>query len=208
MWNERSCSPTVLPAKELRADTVWRMMDGRIFYLVFQTQWESALCRFLSYDTRLATQHQAPIRTVVLYHAGVTQAPDHIDLGVIYYQIENVYLTQLDGDAALRMVAQHLAAHACEPPDRLRLALALCMHTDDRRALFGQTLALLPHVPPDERDLVTAAIMPLAEPRLTDDELDELIKDLTKVRGPSGVDSWQRRLFFMRRGAAEQHGKL
>lgn len=150
--------PTVLPAKELRADTVWRMMDGRIFHLEFQTQRESALYRFLSYDTRLATQHQAPVRTVVLYHAGVTQAPDHIDLGVIHYQIENVYLTQLDGDAALRMVAQHLAAHAWEPPARLRLALALCVHADDRRALFGQTLALLPQVPPDERDLVTAAI--------------------------------------------------
>ena len=151
--------PTVLPAKELRADTVWRMMDGRIFHLEFQTQRESTLYRFLSYDARLATQHQAPIRTVVLYHAGVTQAPDHMDLGVIHYQIENVYLTQLDGDAALGMVAQHLAAHAWEPPDRLRLALALCMHTGDRRALFGQTLALLPQVPPDERDLVTAAIM-------------------------------------------------
>ncbi len=136
--------PTVLPAKELRADTVWRMMDGRIFHLEFQTQRESTLYRFLSYDARLATQHQAPIRTVVLYHAGVTQAPDHMDLGVIHYQIENVYLTQLDGDAALGMVAQHLAAHAWEPPDRLRLALALCMHTGDRRALFGRRWRCFP----------------------------------------------------------------
>ncbi len=173
--------PTVLPADELRADTVWRMADGRIFHMEFQTQRESSLYRFLSYDTRLAAQYHAPVRTVVLYHAGITCAPTQIDLGGIHYQIENVYLTQLDGEAALRVVAQHLAAHSWEPQDRLRLALALCMGACDRRALFGQTLALLPQVPADELDLVTAAMMALAEPQLTHDEMDRLIKELTKV---------------------------
>ncbi|PSR21707.1 MAG: hypothetical protein C7B45_09900 [Sulfobacillus acidophilus] len=173
--------PTVLPADEMRADTVWRMADGRIFHLEFQNHREPTLYRFLSYDTRLAEKYQTPVRTVILYHGAVSQAPTQIDLGVIRYQIENVYLSQLDGDAALEVVAQHLSAHTWEPPDRLRLALALCMHTEDRRALFGQTLALLPQVPLSERDLVTAAIMALAESRLTDEELDRLTKELTKM---------------------------
>ncbi len=173
--------PTVLPADELRADTVWRMVDGRIFHMEFQTQRVRTLYRFLSYDTRLAAQYEAPIRTVVLYHSEVTEAPTQADLGVIHYQIQNVYLAQLDGEAALRVVSQHLAAQTWEPPDRLRLALALCMQAGDRRALFEHTLALLPQVPPDERDLVTAAIMALAEAQLTDYEMDQLIKELTKL---------------------------
>jgi len=174
--------PTVLPADELRADTVWRMVDGRIFHLEFQTQRESTLYRFLGYDTRLAGQYRAPIRTVVLYHAGVTQAPVQIDLGVIHYQIENVYLTQLDGDAALRTVTQHLAAHTWEPPDRLRLALALCMQADDRRTLFGQTLDLIQQVPePGERELITAAILAVSDRFLTVAETHILAKELSAM---------------------------
>jgi len=139
--------PTVLPASELRADLVWRMVDGRIFHLEFQTEKESTLYRFLGYDVRLAERYQSPIRTVVLYHAGVTQAPDHMDLDSIHYQTENVCLTQLDGQAMLDVVAQHLAAHTWEPADRLRLVLALRMHADNRQALLERTLALLPQVP-------------------------------------------------------------
>lgn len=29
--------PTALPASEMRVDTVWRMVDGRLFHLEFQT---------------------------------------------------------------------------------------------------------------------------------------------------------------------------
>lgn len=173
--------PTVLPADELCADTVWRMVDGRIFHLEFQTQREPTLYRFLGYDTRLAERYHSPVRTVVLYHRDVTEAPASIDLAGIHYQIENVCLTQLDGEAALEIVAQHLAGHTWEPSDCLRLALALCMHSEERRAFFGQTLALLPQVPSPERDLVTAAIMALAESRLTNDELDQWTKELTKM---------------------------
>lgn len=42
--------PTALPAGELRADTVWRMTDGQLFHLEFQTSLEPTLYRFLEYD--------------------------------------------------------------------------------------------------------------------------------------------------------------
>ncbi len=175
--------PTHLPAGELRVDTVWRMVDGRIFHLEFQSQRESTLYRFLEYDARLVRHYEAPaIRTVILYHVPVSPAPASMDLGMIQYRVENVYLADQDGDAALGVVAQHLASDAWEPADRLRLALAMTMRAEDRRALFGQTVELIAQVPtPDEGDLVAAAIMALAEQALTDEEIERLGKELRKV---------------------------
>ncbi len=174
--------PTALPAGELRADTVWRMTDGKLFHLEFQTQLEPTLYRFLEYDARLVRQYDAPIRTVILYHSSVRSAPEAVDLGMIQYHVENVYLALHDGDAALGVVAAHLATDRWEASDRLRLALALCMHAQDRRALFGQTLELIAAVPtPEEADLVAAAIMALAEPMLLESEMIRLEKELKKV---------------------------
>ena len=101
---------------------------------------------------------------------------------MIQYRVENVYLRQFSGDDALHIVATHLASYRWEPADRLRLALALGMQSEDRRALFGQTLELLRQVPkPEERDLVTAAVLALAEPVLTDEETEALEKELKDV---------------------------
>ncbi len=53
--------PIELPAGTLRVDTVWRMVDGRLFHLEFQTSRESSLERFLEYDTRLVRRfHTSP----------------------------------------------------------------------------------------------------------------------------------------------------
>ncbi len=174
--------PTELPASALRVDTVWRMVDGRIFHLEFQTERESSLERFLDYDTRLARRYHAPVRTVVLYEARVASALDTLDLGTIQYRVENVLLRDFQGETVLEVVANHLAAHAWEPADRMRLALALGMQTEDRRALFGQTLDLIQQVPElGERELVTAAILAISDRFLTDVETDTLTRELSTV---------------------------
>ncbi|MCL5065524.1 MAG: hypothetical protein M1600_10720 [Firmicutes bacterium] len=174
--------PTELPASALRVDTVWRMVDGRIFHLEFQTERESSLERFLDYDTRLARRYHAPVRTVVLYEARVASALDTLDLGTIQYRVENVLLRDFQGETVLEVVANHLAAHAWEPADRMRLALALGMQTEDRRALFGQTLDLIQQVPePRERELITAAILAVSDRFLTVAETHILAKELSAM---------------------------
>ena len=44
--------PTELPANTLRMDKAWRMQDGRVFHLEFQSTREPTLHRFLEYDAR------------------------------------------------------------------------------------------------------------------------------------------------------------
>ena len=76
---------------------------------------------------RLARQHQAHLRTVVLYHAEVADAPEELDIGTAVYRVENVYLSDVDGDEALDAVEHHLQVGLWEAADRLRLAWALSM---------------------------------------------------------------------------------
>ena len=47
--------PTDLSANTLRLDKAWRMTDGRLFHLEFQSTRETTLHRFLEYDARLGT---------------------------------------------------------------------------------------------------------------------------------------------------------
>ncbi len=114
----------------------------------------------LEYDVRLARHHRAKIRTVVLYHAAVTQAPDELDIGTAQYRVENVFLSDQNGDAALDEVTRHVQSDKWRPEDRLRLALAVNMDLRNHEQAFERILALVPKVPDEvERDLVVAALL-------------------------------------------------
>ncbi len=174
--------PTEVPASGLRIDTAWRMRDGRVFHLEYQNDQESTLYRFLNYDVRLATRYQTGVRTVIVYHGAVRTAPSVLDLGTVRYQVDNVFLANLDGDAELDVVERHLATDSWEPGDRLRLALALNMAVEDRSYTFERVLDLVKRVPgPEETDLITSALMALAEPTLTKRERERLRKELKMV---------------------------
>ncbi|GGJ04876.1 hypothetical protein GCM10010885_12530 [Alicyclobacillus cellulosilyticus] len=174
--------PTELPANTLRNDKAWRMRDGRILHLEFQSTREPALYRFLEYDARLARAYQTDVRTVVMYHGGVTNAPEELSIGVALYRVENVYLSKLDGDEALDAVERHLSAGAWEPGDRLRLALAMNMRVRDETRAFERLLALIPAVPDEaERDLVISAILALGDQTLEEAQRARLREELKKV---------------------------
>ena len=173
--------PTELPANVLQTDRVWRMQDDWIFHLEFQSAVETDLHRFLEYDVRLARHHRTKIRPVVLYHTKVTRAPEELDIGTAKYQVENVYLSGQNGDAALAVVARHLQTNGWEPEDRLRLALAMNMDLANRKQAFEHVLALVPQVPQDERDLVVAALLALGEKGLCEAEQKRLRGELRQV---------------------------
>ena|GEM_PF-596207 len=174
--------PTELPANTLRVDMAWRMQDNLLFHLEFQSKRETDLHRFLEYDVRLARHHKKKIRTVVLYHASVTMAPEELDIGTAQYRVENVFLSNLDGNAALDEVTRHLQADEWHPEDRLRLALALSMEVRDREQAFERVLALVPKVSDEtERDLVVAALLTFGDKELGDAQRERLRKELRKV---------------------------
>lgn len=173
---------TELPANTLRMDRVWRMANQDLFHLEFQTKRESTLHRFLEYDARLANEHRVRIRTVVLYHASVTNAPAELDIGTALYRVENVFLSQLDGDQALNEVERHLRAGQWEPSDRIRQGLALNMRLESQEKTFERVRELIPQVPDEtERDLVVSAILVLGDQGLTEEQRAQLRKELRNV---------------------------
>ncbi|GGJ06834.1 hypothetical protein GCM10010885_14940 [Alicyclobacillus cellulosilyticus] len=174
--------PTELPASTLRMDKVWRMQDGQLFHLEFQSKREPTLHRFLEYDARLAHLYQARIRTVVLYHANVMAAPSQLDIGVAVYRVENVFLSRLNGDEALNAVEKHLLTGIWEPEDRLRLALAMNMQVRDHHQAFDRVLALAAMVSDDiERDLVVSAMLTFADQALDETQRLRLRRELRRV---------------------------
>ncbi|RIV22896.1 hypothetical protein D2Q93_08700 [Alicyclobacillaceae bacterium I2511] len=174
--------PTELPANTLRIDKAWRMQDGRVFHLEFQSSRETTLHRFLEYDARLARQHLTQIRTVVLYHAETSNAPSELDIGTAIYRVENVFLSQMDGDRALDEVSQHLKMRQWEPKDRLRLALALNMRVQDMSVTLNRVLELVSVVPDEtEKDLVVSAIAALGDHSFSDQQRAHLRRELRKM---------------------------
>ncbi len=112
----------------------------------------------------------------------VAHLPTEADLGTVRYQVDNVFLANLDGDAELDVVERDLATDSWEPGDRLRLALALNMAVEDRSYTFERVLDLVKRVPgPEETDLITSALMALAEPTLGKRERERLRKELKMV---------------------------
>ncbi|MCL4520733.1 MAG: hypothetical protein M1415_03955 [Firmicutes bacterium] len=169
--------PNELPANTLRLDTAWRMTDGQIFHLEFQSAPEMSLYRFLEYDARLAHAYKTSVRTVVLYHGDTRWAPSRLHIGTAAYGVENVYLSMIDGEAALDTVSTHWDAQ-----DRLRLALALNMQVNQRSTALERVVSLVVAVPDaEERDLVVSAILVLGEAGLTEAQRTWIRKELRQV---------------------------
>ncbi len=118
----------------------------------------------------------------MLYHSAVKSAPSELDIGTARYRVENIYLSDLNGDAALDEVERHLRTHDWEPKDRIKLALALCMDVKEREHAFARVLDLVPKVKDEtERDLVIAAILSLADKNLSETERIRLQKELRNM---------------------------
>jgi len=176
--------PTELDTLKQHVDMLWQMDDGRLFHLEFQTNRESSLHRFLMYDARLAEQYKVRIRTVILYHGDVKDAPEELNIGTAQYHVENVYLGKFDGDGALDVVECHLKVHEWTPEDRWRLALAMNMKfaKRSREEAVESVLRLVQLIPAQqERDFVVAGILSLTERVLTESERVRVRRELVQV---------------------------
>lgn len=176
--------PTELDTLKQHVDMLWQMDDGRLSHLEFQTNGESSLHRFLMYDARLAEQYKERIRTVILYHGNVKEAPEELNIGTAQYRVENVFLGRFDGDAALDAVERHLNTHEWTPEDRWRLALAMNMRFTkrSREEAVESVLRLVRSIAvQQERDFVVAGILSLTERVLTESERIRVRRELVQV---------------------------
>lgn len=176
--------PTELNSLAQQIDMAWLTQSGEVFHLEFQTTRESTLHRFLEYDARLARQYQTTVRTVVLYHNRVTDAPEELNIGTAQYRVENVYLNQFDGDAVLHAIERNLDFGTWTPSDRVQLALALNMRfsRQSEAQAMDQVLSLVGRVTePQERDFICAALIGLTNRVLSESEWLRMKKELKKM---------------------------
>lgn len=176
--------PTELDSVDIRqgfTDIVFELSDETIFHIEFQSKRESALYRFLLYDVRLAMKFEKKIRTVVFYIGDIFDAPDRHDIGTAQYCVENVYLNQLDGDAALDTALRHLETGDWAEQDRIRLAFALHMRFERRteEEAFEQVLDITTRIPDQyEQNYVTTLILGLAGQSITKAQRNHLLEVL------------------------------
>jgi predicted transposase/invertase (TIGR01784 family) len=158
-------------------DIVFEQASGSLLHLEFQSTPPRSLYRFLGYDLALAEHFRRKIRTVVLYSGNVQDAKETLDAGTIQYHVENLYLNQLDGDAALEIVKAHLQTQTWTPEDRVRLAFAMQMRFTARtpEEAFEEVLRLTQQVPEkDEQNYVTALIFGLSGKGLSEAQREQL----------------------------------
>ena len=137
--------------------------NGDILHLEFQSSAEKMIYRFLLYDTLLAQKTERKIRTVVFYANQVTTADHYLDIGCAQYHVENIFLAERDGDAALARVQDHVRAGMFTLEDRFELAFAPHM----KRSLgledtVRRSIALIEQIPDErERSYVAALFVEL-----------------------------------------------
>ena len=169
--------PTELPEVSIRMhviDYLVELADGSCLHLEFQsTSQPDDLVRFLLYDARLYERDRKRIRTVVIYTGGVRQAPHDLDAGCLRYQVENVYMSGLDGDRHLVALKQRAATAGLMADDALEIAVLVLMGHRARSpyevALEASNLAAA--LPEHVRDDCRSAVIGFAERQLTDGEL-------------------------------------
>jgi hypothetical protein len=152
-------------------DVVFEQRSGSLLHVEFQSTPKRSLYRFLGYDVALAEHFRRKVRTVVLYSGNVQHAEATLDAGTIQYGVENVYLNQLNGDAALDRVEAHLQIQTWTPEDRVRLAFAMQMRFTARKPeeAFEEVLRLAQQVTEkDEQNYVTALIFRLSGKNLSE----------------------------------------
>ncbi len=95
--------PTVLPvveAREKRLDFVFLLEDGSLLNLEFQTTVPANLLRRMAfYGARIVERQGRDVHTAIIYSGRIKGAPNLLQKGSLTYQVTNVYLKTLDGEA-------------------------------------------------------------------------------------------------------------
>ncbi|WP_041695629.1 transposase [Alicyclobacillus acidocaldarius] len=206
---------TEIPEVRMRqtmTDIMLELADGRLLHLEFQSTKEPMLYRFAAYDVALVERHRRAVRTVVLYTSEVQSAPSELDAGSFRYTVENVYLGQMDGDAALETVRRHLETGEWTPEDRVRLAFAFHMRFDRRTRdeAFDAIVETLQRVPDrEEQNYLAALVFGFSARVLTDEQkavlrrvlaMTELLKEIVEEAKDERSKEIAERMF--RKGAS------
>lgn len=163
--------PTELPVLEVRGqrtDLLFRLADGSILHLEFQTTRKGAdLLRFAQYNLAVVAYYHAPglrVYTVVIYGPGIPEAPDTLDTGSNVFQVRNLFLGQEDAEAVLaRLRDKQASGEPFEATDRIDLVLLPLMRQQrPLEEVLREVAAIAAGLPREERARTIGALVGLA----------------------------------------------
>jgi predicted transposase YdaD len=164
-----------------QTDLIFRLADGSILHLEFQTTRRSGdILRFAAYHLAVYERYKRPVHTVVLYGAGIRSAADTLDTGALTFRVHNIFLGREDGDATLRRLHEKVARD--EPfteTDRIDIILAPLMRRRRPIAVVARDAALLTaHLPQAQREMTVGALLGLSYPDISDEVAIAILGEL------------------------------
>ncbi len=193
--------PTELPEVSVRAHTVdylFELADGTMLHLEFQSGRHAAeLIRFLVYDALVFQRHRRQVRTAVVYTGRVRRADDRVAAGSLQYQVENVYLGAMDGDAALADLERRRREGALWREDALAIALTVLKRFTGRTRLeaVGAAMHMAAALPDEQsRTECQASVLGLAQQYLSQSQFGALagVGDVSKALDRMIEEGWIR----------------
>jgi hypothetical protein len=177
--------PTELPQLEVRTqhtDQLFRLADDSILHLEFQTtQRLGDLLRFADYSLDVCQRYGRPVWTVVLYGAGIRNAPDTWQSGSHTFRVQNILVGQEDGDAVLQRL--HEKAARGEPftaTDRVDLIFSpLMRQSRPVPDVLREAAPLTQRLPPAQQEPTVGALLGLAYHYVEEDVVRAILEDLS-----------------------------
>ena len=176
--------PTELPVVDVhlgQLDTVFELADSSLLHLEFQTvHRRETLLRFLQYDVGLYAQYQRNIHTMVISGAGISSAPETLNLCAVQYGVTNIFLGREDGEQTYqRLRARVKSGSGLEPEERLDLVfLPLMRNARPPVDVVSGAVALAQHLPEEQQRQTLAALIGFGQRFLEQHELDALMEGL------------------------------
>jgi predicted transposase YdaD len=175
--------PAEVPLLEVHAeypDLLFRLKDGRILHLEFQTDRVPDLQRFWLYHIAVALFYKTTVYTVVVYGRGIRRAPDSLDCGYYAFKVHNIYLSKQDGEKVLMDLRARLERGE-ELDEAARIELMLLPLMAVKRPLvevIEDVARLAEQLPKAQRDEVIGTVIGLAYATIKESEATRLLEVL------------------------------
>lgn len=159
--------PADVPLLEVHAeypDLLFRLKDGRILHIEFQTDRVPNLRRFWRYHAAAAIFYDTIVYSVVVYGRGIRRAPGALDRGFYPFKVHNIYLGKQDGEEVLARLRDRVETGE-ELDEAARIELMLLPLMAVKRPLvevIEDVARLADRLPKVQRDEVIGTVIGLA----------------------------------------------
>jgi hypothetical protein len=175
--------PADLPLLEVHAeypDLLFRLTNGRILHIEFQTSRIPDLERFWHYHNALVLFYRTVVYSVVVYGRGILRAPRTLDCGFYPFKVHNIFLAKRDGEAVLANLRERLdRGEVLDEAARIELMLLPLMGV--KRPLVEvveEVTRLAGRLPKGEREEVIGTVIGLAYATIKEREASRLLEVL------------------------------